>query len=255
MRRIRVIPTLLIRNGGLVKSVKFDNHKYVGDPLNAVRIFNEKEVDEIVVIDINKSTQQKVPDFELIGQICSEAFMPLAYGGGISTMDDIKRLLYQGAEKVILQSAAFDNISLISEAAARFGSQSIVVCMDVKKNILGGYKVFRNNGKKSTDLNPAVWAKSLENAGAGEIIINSIAHDGTYKGYEIPLIEMVANASNIPVVALGGASSISDFVKAVNAGASAVAAGSMFIFQRPHQAVLVTYPSSETLKSEVFSKL
>ncbi len=255
MRRIRVIPTLLIRNGGLVKSVKFEAHKYVGDPLNAVRIFNEKEVDEIVVIDINKSAQQKPPDFEFIGQICSEAFMPLAYGGGISTIDHIKKLLYQGAEKVILQTAAIDNPSLISEAAARFGSQSIVVCMDVKKTLFGGYKVFRNNGKKATDLNPADWAKSLENAGAGEIIVNSIANDGTYKGYDLTLIEMVTNNSNIPVVALGGASDTSDFLKAVNAGASAVGAGSMFIFQRPHQAVLVTYPSPENLKNEVFSKL
>ncbi len=255
MRRIRVIPVLLVKNGGLVKTVKFDHPKYVGDPINAVRIFNEKEVDEIAVIDIACTRQKKIPDFDLISQICGEAFMPLAYGGGISTLDQIVQILYQGAEKVILQTAAFDNPGLVSEAAARFGSQSIVVSLDAKKSLLAGYKVYRDNGTKATAYHPAEWAKRLEDMGVGEIVVNSIAHDGTYKGYELPLIEMVAKAVNIPVVAQGGASVPSDFLSAIKAGASAAAAGSMFVFQRPHQAVLVTYPSQELLKREVFSKI
>ncbi len=255
MRRIRVIPVLLVKNGGLVKTVKFDHAKYVGDPINAVRIFNEKEVDEIAVIDIACTRQKKAPDFDLISQICGEAFMPLAYGGGISTLEQIVQILYRGAEKVILQTAAFDNPGLITEAAGRFGSQSIVVSLDAKKGLLGGYKVYRDNGTKATAFNPAEWAKRMENAGAGEIIVNSIAHDGTYKGYDMPLVEMVAKAVKIPVVAQGGASTTADFLEAVQGGASAVAAGSMFVFQRPHQAVLVTYPPQEQLMQEVFSKL
>jgi cyclase len=255
MRRIRVIPTLLLHNGGLVKSIKFGQHRYVGDPINAVRIFNEKEVDEIAIIDISCTQQKREPNFTLISQICGEAFMPLAYGGGLHNLAQIEKILYQGAEKVILQTAAFDNPSLIREAANRFGSQSIVVCIDARKTLLGGYKVFRDNGTKATGLNPVEWVKELEAWGAGEIIINSITNDGTYKGYEIPLIEMVTKATNIPIVALGGASETSDFVKAISAGASAVAAGSMFIFKRPHQAVLVTYPSPDKLKADVFAQL
>jgi imidazole glycerol-phosphate synthase subunit HisF len=255
MRRIRVIPVLLIKNGGLVKTVKFDQPRYVGDPINAVRIFNEKEVDEIAVIDIACTRQKKAPDFDLVSQICGEAFMPLAYGGGISTLDQIVQILYQGAEKVILQTAAFDHPGLVSEAAARFGSQSIMVSIDAKKGLLGGYKVYRDNGTKATGYHPAEWAKRLEDMGVGEIIVNSISHDGTYKGYELPLVEMVAKAVSIPVVAQGGASVPADFLSAIRAGASAAAAGSMFVFQRPHQAVLVTYPTQEQLKNEVFSKI
>ena len=255
MRRIRVIPTLLINDSGLVKTVKFEHPKYVGDPINAVKIFNEKEVDEIAVIDIGATRQKNQPDLELITHVCGEAFMPLAYGGGISSMDQIEKILYNGAEKIIIQTAALDNPSLITEAAKRFGSQSIVVSLDCKKGLLSGFKVFRDNGTKSTGLSPDTWAKDIENAGAGELIINSISHDGTYKGYELPLISLVANAVKIPVVALGGASSVSDFLSAVQAGASAVAAGSMFVFQRPHQAVLVTYPSQKDLTEQLFSKL
>jgi cyclase len=255
MRRIRVIPTLLIRNGGLVKTVKFENPKYVGDPINAVRIFNEKEVDEIAVIDIACTRLKKSPDFDLISQICGEAFMPLAYGGGISTLDQIVQILYQGAEKVVLQTAAFDNPELIGQAAGRFGSQSIVVSIDAKKGLLGGFKVYRDNGTKATSYHPAEWAKRLEDMGAGEIIVNSITHDGTYKGYELPLVEMVAKAVKIPVVAQGGAATTADFLGAIKVGASAAAAGSMFVFQRPHQAVLVTYPTQDQLKTEVFSKI
>lgn len=255
MRRVRVIPTLLIKNGGLVKTVKFEQPKYIGDPINAVKIFNEKEVDEIAVIDISRSVQNLGPDFELISSICGEAFMPLAYGGGIRNIEDIKKLLYQGAEKVILQASAIDNPELITEAAVRFGSQSIVVCIDAKKSLLGGYKAYRNNGKKAIDFTPVAFAKMMENAGAGELIINSISNDGTYKGYELPLIQAVSHAVGVPVIALGGASDTNDFLKAVQAGASAVAAGSMFVFKRPHQAVLITYPSQNQLKEEFFSKL
>lgn len=248
MSRIRIIPVLLIQNGGLVKSIKFKNHIYVGDPINAVKIFNEKEVDEIVILDISATKEKRKPNISQISDIAGEAFMPLSYGGGITTLAEVKEILYQGAEKVILNTSALDNLDLVSQIAAQFGSQSAVVSIDVKKDWLGKYKVYRNNGKKKTALNPVDFAKLVEAAGAGEIILTSIDRDGTYMGFDIELIKQVADAVNIPVVACGGASDISDFKEAiVRGGASAIAAGSMFVFQRPYRAVLITYPKYQEL--------
>ncbi len=255
MRRIRVIPVLLIQNGGLVKSIRFKKHQYVGDPINAVKIFNEKEVDEIVILDISASRERRPPNIQQISELAGEAFMPLAYGGGITTLDQIKKILYEGAEKVVLNTTALDNPQLLIEAARQFGNQSIVVSIDVKKNWLGQYKVYRNNGQKNTGLNPEELAKQMEEAGAGEIMLNSIDRDGTFEGFDLNVISRVTQAVGIPVIACGGASEINDFYCAISgAGASAVAAGSMFVFQLPHRAVLISYPAQEALKVKLFDK-
>ena len=250
--RIRVIPSLLLHKGGLIKSVQFKNYKYIGDPINAVKIFNEKEVDEIALIDIDASRDNRPPNFKQLAEIASEAFMPMAYGGGITTLPEIKKILLSGYEKVILNKILHTNLQLVTQAANLVGSQSVVASIDIKKNLFGTYKVYTNNGKTNTNKNPEQFAKEVEAAGAGEILINNIDVDGTYKGYDTHLIQLIAHAVNIPVIAMGGASSIEDFYKAKQAGASAVAAGSMFVFQRPHQAVLISYSSQEELKMKLF---
>jgi len=247
--RVRVIPSLLLQKGGLVKSIKFKDHKYVGDPINAVKIFNDKEVDEILLLDISATAEKRGPNMEQIRDIASEAFMPLGYGGGITTLDEIRELVSSGVEKVVLNTSAFDNPGLVRQGAAYIGSQSIVVSMDVKKNLLGKYKVYVNNGSRSTGLDPADFARQMEAAGAGELLLNSIDRDGSFSGFDTALIETVAGKVNIPVVAVGGASSVQDLAVAIRHGASAVAAGSLFVFQRPHRAVLISYPSQKELRA------
>lgn len=251
--RIRVIPSLLIHKGGLVKSVQFKNYKYVGDPINAVKIFNEKEVDEIALIDIDATRENRPPNFQVISEIASEAFMPMAYGGGITKLEEVKKILLSGYEKVIINKALHTNLELVTKAANLVGSQSVVASIDFKKTTFGGYKVFTDNGTKKTSFTPKELAKIAENAGAGEVLLNFIDNDGTYRGYEIEIIESVSHNISIPIIAIGGAGNINDFVKAKKAGASAVAAGSMFIFQRPHQAVLISYPSQKELKENLFN--
>lgn len=253
MRRIRVIPTLLIHNGGLIKSIKFKNYTYVGDPINAVKIFNDKEVDEIAVIDIGATAERREPNIKQISEIASEAFMPMAYGGGITHIDQIKKIFFNGVEKVIINKSAVQNPSLITEAAKLFGSQSIMVSIDVKRHFIKGLMVYVDNGRNNAGLKPTEFAKQMENAGAGEILINSIERDGTYLGYDQSLIKMISQSVNIPVIAIGGASSVADFKNAISHGASAVAAGSMFIFQRPHNAVLISYPSQDELTKNLYS--
>jgi cyclase len=255
MKRVRIIPALLIQRGGLVKSIRFKDHKYVGDPINAVKIFNEKEVDELVVLDISASAEKRPPNMPQIKEIASEAFMPLGYGGGITSLDEIKMLVTAGIEKVILNTAALNNPGLISEAAKYIGSQSIVVSIDVKKNLWGKHKVYGNNGSKNTGLDPISFARQVEEAGAGEILLNSVDRDGTFEGYDLDLISSVSSSVRIPVVAIGGSSSVDDFTAAIRAGASAVSAGSLFVFQRPHRAVLISYPSQPELKNKVFEKI
>ena len=252
MRRIRVIPTLLIQKGGLVKSIQFKDHKYVGDPINAVKIFNEKEVDELVVLDISATAENRPPNMPQIKELAGEAFMPLGYGGGITTLQQIKELIAAGVEKVIINTSAFRNTDLLREGANYVGSQSIVASLDVKKNIWGKYKVFVQNGTVSTGKDPIEYAREMERMGAGEILLNSIAQDGTFGGYDTQLIATVSAAVNVPLVAVGGASSIADFANAIAHGASAVAAGSLFVFQRPHRAVLISYPSQKELKEGLF---
>jgi imidazole glycerol-phosphate synthase subunit HisF len=252
MRRIRVIPVLLLHNRGLVKSIKFKNYKYVGDPINVVKIFNEKEVDEICILDISASKQKKQPDIEHIKEIVSEAFMPLSYGGGINSIEQAEKLFYNGVEKVVVNYSAIYQRNLITEISKRYGQQSVVVSIDYRNNWLGKTSVYTICGEENIRKHPAELARELENYGAGEILLNSIERDGTYLGYDLAMIEKVSQAVNVPVVACGGAGSLEDFKKAVKAGASAVSAGSMFIFQRPHNAVLVSYPSQEVLKKELF---
>ena len=247
--RVRVIPSLLLQKGGLVKSVKFKDHKYVGDPINAVKIFNDKEVDEIVILDISATAEKRGPNMQQIRDIASEAFMPLGYGGGITTLDQIRELVSSGVEKVVLNTSAFDNPELIRQGAGYIGSQSIVVSIDVKKNFLGKYRVYVNGGSRSTGLDPVEYARQMEAAGAGELLLNSIDKDGTFSGFDTALIGAVTGKVNIPVVAIGGASSVQDLAEAIRHGASAVSAGSMFVFQRPHRAVLISYPSQKELRA------
>lgn len=255
MKRVRIIPALLIRKGGLVKSVKFKDHKYVGDPINAVKIFNEKEVDEIVILDISATAEKRPPNIQQIKEIASEAFMPLGYGGGITNLQEIRELITAGVEKVILNASAVKNPQLVSDGAKYVGNQSIVVSIDVKKNIWGKYKVHTNNGTINAGFDPVDFAVQMEKAGAGEILLNSIDKDGTFSGYDLELIKAVSSAVNIPVVAIGGAGSVDDFTKSIMNGASAASAGSLFVFQRPHRAVLISYPTQNELKEKVFAQI
>jgi cyclase len=248
MLRTRVIPSLLLKNGGLVKTIRFKDPKYVGDPINAIKIFNDKEVDELVVIDIDASKKQVEPNYTMLDRINKEAFMPLGYGGGIRTMEQIRRILGLGYEKVIINSSALADTHFIESAAAICGSQSIVVCIDSKNDFFGNPKVYDHKTSKTTKYSLREYACLIESFGAGEIILYSVDRDGTYLGYDIKALHEVSSAVTIPVVALGGASKIEDFAEAVQeGGASAVAAGSMFVFYGPHRAVLITYPDKQQL--------
>ncbi len=256
MKRIRVIPLLLIQNGKLVKGTKFKNHRYVGDPINAVRIFNEKEVDELSIIDISASKMNRRPNIGQIREIAGEAFMPLSYGGGITSIDEVKEIFFNGIEKVLVNKTAITDPQFITKVADKFGTQSIVICMDVKKNIWGKYKVFSDNGTHNTDLDPVEYAQKCEMLGAGEILLTSVDREGSYAGYGIDILKKVTDAVSIPVIAAGGAGEAGDFKKAVDGGgASAVAAGSMFVFKRPHNAVLISYPSQKELSENLYKPL
>jgi cyclase len=243
MLRNRVIPILLLKNAGLVKTQKFKNPKYVGDPINAVRIFNDKEVDELVFLDISATPQKRGPNFELIKDIATEAFMPFAYGGGITSLNEIEKLINLGVEKVVLNTVAVTNPKIISEAANIFGNQSIVVSIDIKKTLFNGKKSFTHCGQTKNAKNYIDYAKEIEQLGAGELIINSIDNDGMMQGYDLQLIKNIAEIVQIPVVAAGGAGNLTHFKQAIEeAQASAVAAGSLFVFNGPHRAVLISYP-------------
>ena len=249
MLAVRVIPTLLLRNSGLVKGSKFANHKYVGDPINAVKIFNEKEVDELVFLDITATDDGRSPNYNLLTDIASQAFMPFGYGGGINDINTIERLFKIGVEKVIINTAAVCDPSFVRDASSVAGSQSIVVSMDVKKSFTGKYQVYTNSGKINTKLDPVEHAKRMEQLGAGELIVCSVDREGTDKGYDHVLIERVSSAVNIPIVVSGGAGNMQHLKNAVMAGASAVAAGNMFVFYGKHKAVLITYPDYKDLVS------
>ena len=246
--KTRVIPILLLKGKGLVKTIKFKKPTYIGDPINSVRIFNEKEVDELVFFDINASIENKKPDFKILEDIAEEAFMPMSYGGGIKTLDDIKKIFNIGFEKVILNSTTYHNKSLIREAANIYGSQSIVACVDVKKSLFGNYKIYSKAGSISEKSDLINHCKNLQDEGIGEIIINSIDLDGTGKGYDLDLIKKVSKEIKIPIVASGGASTLEHLRSAVvEGGASSVAAGSMFVFMGKHRAVLINYPERKIL--------
>ena len=244
MRRIRTIPVLLLNNGGLYKTVKFKNPTYIGDPINAVKIFNEKEADELLILDYRASIEKRGPDFSKIAEIAGEAFMPMAYGGGIRNLDDAKKVFDSGFEKIVLNSILFEDITLVDKIASIYGAQSVVGCIDFKKNLFGKFNVYAYSGSKSTGKTPVEWAKFLDDKGVGEIILNNIDKDGTWDGYSLNLITEVSSNVHIPVIACGGAGSVEDFKKAVTAGASAVAAGSMFVYQKKGMGVLISFPSS-----------
>jgi len=249
MLMARIIPVLLLKGSGLVKTVKFKDPKYIGDPRNAVKIFNEKEVDELIVLDVNVSKENKPPQFNLIKEIISEAFMPVAYGGGIKSIDDAKELFGIGVEKIVINSYGIENPSFIKKVSDVFGSQSIVVSIDAKKNIFGKYQIYASANQHSCVYNPIDFAKIMEDMGAGEIFINSVDRDGGMTGYDLNLIKNISESVKIPVVACGGAGAIHDLEKAVKiGGAGAAAAGSMFVFHGKHRAVLISYPDQKVIK-------
>jgi len=235
----------LVKNGGLVKTVNFGNPKYVGDPINAVKIFNEKEVDEIIVVDIDASVYGRKPDYELIENLAAECRMPLCYGGGVKTVEEIEEIISLGVEKVAISSAAIGNPDLIAKAAEVVGSQSIVVVMDVKKvDASELYEIFIHNGTKATGLNPVEFARRAEDLGAGELVINSIDCDGLMKGYDLQLARRVREANNLPMTVLGGAGSLQDIAALIELfGTIGAAAGSLFVFKGSYRAVLINYPS------------
>lgn len=253
MFRARVIPVLLLKNLGLVKSVKFKDYRYIGDPINAVKIFNDKKADELVFLDINASKENRLISLDFVHKVGDEANMPFAVGGGIKTVKDIRRILEYGAEKVIINTAAFENPEFIKEAVDAFGSSTIVICLDVKRDFGGKYKLVYKQGSKKSSEDVLEIAQKMEEYGAGEIVIQSVDRDGTYQGYDFDLIKSISENITIPIVALGGAKDYSDLNKAVNYSyASAVAAGSLFVFHGPRKAVLINYPTKEEL-SEIFS--
>lgn len=243
MRRIRTIPVLLLKNGGLYKTINFKNPKYVGDPINAVKIFNEKEADELVLLDYNASADGRGVDFKRIEEISGEAFMPMAYGGGIKTLDDAKKVFDSGFEKVVLNSVLFSSPDLIEHIGSIYGAQSVVGSIDYKKNLFGKSKVYGMSGTKNMGHDPLAWASKLQEYGVGEIMINSIDRDGTWTGYDVDLIKRISTEISVPLIACGGAGSVQDLKDAVLAGASAVAAGSMFVFQKKGMGVLISFPT------------
>jgi cyclase len=252
MLRPRIIPSLLIHDNGLVKTVNFKNPKYVGDPLNAVKIFNEKTVDELAVFDIDASVIGKEPNYVLIERLASQSMMPLCYGGGVKTVDQAQRIFSLGIEKIAISSVAIQDPTLIEKIAERVGSQSVIVVLDVKKKLLGGYEVYINNGKKATGINPLKFVEDAQRLGAGEIVINSIDRDGVMKGYDLELISKVREKTTLPLTVLGGAGSLDDIEKVISKhGVIGVAAGSLFVFKGPYKAVLINYPSQEE-KDRIF---
>ena len=236
----RIIPCLLLKNGGLVKTKQFSNPVYIGDPVNAVKIFSEKGADELVLLDITASCENRPPNFELIEEIAGESFMPIAYGGGISDIASVRRIIRSGVEKVVINSAATRDLSLITQASDVFGSQSIVGAIDVKKSLVGGYRCFSHSGRVKLSEQPVAWAKALEAAGAGEILINNISRDGVMNGYDLGLIHSIRNAVSVPVICCGGASKHEDLYDGFDAGADGAAAGSLFVFYGKHKAVLIS---------------
>jgi cyclase len=248
MFRPRIIPLLLLKNLGLVKSIKFKNHRYIGDPINAVKIFNDEKADELVFLDINASKEGRIISLDFVHNVGDEANMPFSVGGGIKAIKDIRSILENGAEKVVINTYAFENPEFIREAVDTFGSSTIVICIDVKKNFLGKYELVYKQSKKNVKEDPVKFAQKMEEYGAGEIIIQSFDRDGTYEGYDIELVKLVSKAVSIPVVALGGAANYTDFKIVVKEGyASAVAAGSLFVYHGSRKAVLINYPTNQDL--------
>jgi len=256
MLRTRVIPALLVRDGCLVKTVRFGRFAYVGDPCNTVRIFNELEVDELLVLDISRNRATRGPDLRLIADLADECFMPLGYGGGIRSLDDARAIFANGIEKVVINTAAVARPDLIGEIATVYGSQAVIVSIDVKRGLLGAQTVRTENGRRRTGLDPVAWAKEAARLGAGEILLTSIDREGTWDGFDIDLVRRVADAVTMPVIAHGGAGQLQDIGDAVaKGGASAVALGSMVVFQKRGMGVLVNFPETAGLAAALSANL
>jgi cyclase len=244
MLQPRIIPSLLIHEKGLVKSTKFKDYKYVGDPINAVKIFNEKEVDEIIIVDIDASVNGNEPDYRLIEKLAYECRMPLCYGGGIKTAKQAQRIFALGVEKISISSIAVQNPEIITEIANVVGNQSVVVVLDVKKKLFGGYEIYTHNGTKKTGIDPVEFVQKIEKLGAGEIVINSIDNDGTMKGYDLNLLDLIRDKISLPLTVLGGAGNMNHIGEVIaKHGIIGVAAGSNFIFKGKYRAVLINYPT------------
>lgn len=242
MRRARIIPCLLLRGRGLVKTRQFKDTVYVGDPVNAARIFSEKEADELAILDIDASRENREPDYDLIAEIAGECFMPIAYGGGIRNVEQVRRLIRSGVEKVVINSAATDSTDIVTQCARIFGNQAIVGGIDARRTLFGGYKVYARSGSAQTRLRIADHAKDLVRAGAGELFVNSIDNDGMMAGFDIELVKTVTSQVSVPVIACGGAGNVEHLRCAIlQGGASAVAAGSLFVFHGKRRAVLINY--------------
>lgn len=251
MFRPRIIPTLLLQDEGLVKTVQFKDEKYIGDPINAVKLFNEYAADELVFLDIKASREGRTISPGLVKSISEEAFMPFSAGGGINSLEDAQRIISAGAEKVVVNSALYKNPKVITEISQCFGSQAIIVSIDAKKNNKGGYSVAVGGGREILDISPENQALLAEELGAGEILINCIDTDGMMNGFDYELIRNVSKSVKIPVIAVGGAGNTGDLLEAVRSGASAVSAGSLFVFHGPRKAVLINYPNKEE-KEKIF---
>ena len=241
----RIIPCLLVKDKGLVKTVNFKEPKYIGDPINAVRIFNEKVVDELIVLDIDATREKREPDYKMIADLASECRMPLCYGGGVTSTEQVKKIIQLGVEKVAISSAALENPSLVTASAECVGNQSVVVVLDVKKQSPAGkYEIWTHNGGRATGKCPIAVALQMERLGAGEIVVNSIANDGLMKGYDLDLIDKVRRSITVPLTVLGGAGSLADIGRLIGKyGAIGAAAGSLFVFKGVYRAVLINYPN------------
>ena len=249
MLKTRVMPCLLYCNRGLYKTVKFKNPNYIGDPINAIKIFNEKEVDELIFLDITASSEKREPDFKMISDIASECFMPLCYGGGVKTIDQIRKIFEIGVEKISLNTSAIDTPQLVTDAAKLFGSQAVIVSVDIKMNFWGKSEVVKNRATKSIGEHPVVFVKRMEDAGAGELLITSVDREGTWQGYDVELIEAITSSVTIPVIANGGAGNLFHIEEVVKKSkASAVALGSMAVYQKKGFGVLINFPKREDIE-------
>lgn len=248
MRSARLIPVLLIHNNGIYKSINFSNFQYIGDPINAIRIFNDLEVDEICILDIDASKNNNIINYELIEDLASEAFMPFSYGGGIKSVNQANKIFNLGVEKVIVNHAVHQNLNLVTECAERFGSQSIIVSVDFKKNIFNKRVCYDHVSKKKISIGAVDLAIKAEKAGAGEILINSVDRDGMMIGMDVEIIKKMTESTNIPIIACGGAGNLEHVKSAIEAGANAIAAGSIFVFHGKQKGVLINYPEKDQLK-------
>ena len=254
MRRVRVIPVLLLRDGGMVKTRAFARPQYMGDPINAVKIFNEKQADELVLLDIEARLKGRI-EFDWIEDIISEAFMPIAYGGGVTTTEQAAELFSRGVEKIVLNTAAVERPNLIGNISERFGAQAIVAAIDARRNLLNRWKAYVRGARKQTRFTPPELARVCEDLGAGEILLTNVEREGAFTGYDLELLGKVCGAVKVPVIANGGAGSPDHFAPAVEAGASAVAAGSMFMFAGKGQGMLLSYPNQGELKERFWKRI